>query len=39
MNFFVEFIHYWEEICEKLDGYEIAKGEYEDWKRTWDNDA
>lgn len=37
MDFFAEFIRDWEQIREKLGNHEISKGEYEDWKRTWDN--
>lgn len=34
MNFFAEFVNDWEEMRKKLDGHEIAKEEYESWKRT-----
>lgn len=37
MGFFAELICDWEEIRAKLDGHEITREEYEEWKRTWDN--
>lgn len=33
-GFFAEFIHDWENMRKKLNNHEIAKDEYEAWKRT-----
>lgn len=38
-GYFAEFVRDWEEMRKKLDGREITQGEYEEWKRAWNNEA
>lgn len=38
-NFFFRLVHAWNEARKKLDSHEITQEEYDEWKRTWDNDA